>query len=464
MSKSKIFILLPDGVGLRNFAYSKFHELGIEQGHEVIFWNNTPFQLSDLGFEEIVIRNGKSNKRTEVYKNARKQIELNRNKKQFNDAVYDYYRFPYSYRNIKTALKNIATQWLTLRYTSDDGLQTIRQRVKELEKQTSYFRECLEVLKKEKPAMVFCTNQRPMTAIAPLLAAQELGIPTATFIFSWDNLPKATMVAETDYYFVWSDFMKAELLKYYPYIGEESIFVTGTPQFESHYEKERLILRSDFFQANGLDPDKKYICYSGDDITTCPDDPKYLEDVAEAVENLNAEGYKLGILFRRCPVDFSDRFDRVLEKYKAIIVPVKPKWEKKGGMWNTILPTPEDMNLQVNTIAHTEMVINLGSSMVFDYAAHHKPCAYINYDVKNKVAPDWSVQKIYKYIHFRSMPDPTTVLWLNEKNDIKETIKKVVTGQHSNTEMAETWFRIINAFPPKAASKKIWDAINTIVS
>jgi hypothetical protein len=36
-------------------------------------------------------------------------------------------------------------------------------------------------------------------------AAQELGIPTATFIFSWDNLPKATLVLEPDYYFVWSD-------------------------------------------------------------------------------------------------------------------------------------------------------------------------------------------------------------------------------------------------------------------
>jgi hypothetical protein len=44
-----------------------------------------------------------------------------------------------------------------------------------------------------------------------LLAAQQLGIPTATFIFSWDNLPKATMVVETDYYFV-GDHMKLELL------------------------------------------------------------------------------------------------------------------------------------------------------------------------------------------------------------------------------------------------------------
>ncbi|MPT36201.1 MAG: UDP-glycosyltransferase, partial [Flavobacterium sp.] len=222
MSKNKIFILLPDGIGLRNFAYSRFHELGVEQGYDVVFWNNTPFQLTDLGFQEIVIREAKSNKRTEVYKNARKQIELNRNKRQFNDAVYDTYRFPYSYRNIKTALKSMATQWLAWRYTSDSGIFKIRRNIRELEKQTAYFRECKKVLETEKPAMVFCTNQRPMTAIAPLLAAQELGIPTVTFIFSWDNLPKATMVVETDYYFVWSDFMKAELLKFYPYIKAES--------------------------------------------------------------------------------------------------------------------------------------------------------------------------------------------------------------------------------------------------
>lgn len=464
MSKNKIFILLPDGIGLRNFAYSKFHQMGIEQGYDVVFWNNTPFPLSDLGFKEIEIRNAKSNKRTEVYKNARKQIELNQNKKRFNDAVYDTYRFPYSYKNIKTALKSSATQWLTLRYSSDSGIRKVRQNIRELEKQTTYFKESLAVLQKEKPAMVFCTNQRPMTAIAPLLAAQELGIPTATFIFSWDNLPKATMVVETDYYFVWSDFMKAELLKYYPYIDASTVFVTGTPQFESHYETERLVSKSDFFRSNGLNPDKKYICYSGDDITTCPDDPKYLEDVAEAVDELNREGQALGILFRRCPVDFSTRFDQVLEKYKHLIVPVNPKWEKKGGMWNTILPTPEDLGLQMNTIAHTEMVINLGSSMVFDYAAHQKPCAYINYDVENKKVADWSVKKIYNYIHFRSMPDPTAVIWLNEKNSIKETIKKVVSNEGNDTTTALEWFRMINAFPPEAASKNIWNAINTIVS
>ena len=30
MKNNKIFILVPDGIGLRNFAYSEFYKLGIQ--------------------------------------------------------------------------------------------------------------------------------------------------------------------------------------------------------------------------------------------------------------------------------------------------------------------------------------------------------------------------------------------------------------------------------------------------
>jgi hypothetical protein len=464
MQNNKIFILLPDGVGLRNFAYSNFNDIGKEQGFNVIFWNNTPFDLTELDFKEIKIQNSKSHPLTETYKNARKQIELNLYVRQTKDSVYTTYRFPFSYATVSNAIKSIVTKLLSFTHSSKYGLKHIRTKIKRQERKTLYYQQCLETLKKEKPAMVFCTNQRPMSAIAPVLAAQELGIPTATFIFSWDNVPKATMVIETDYYFVWSDLMKKELLFYYPYIVEQNIFVTGTPQFESHFDASKLLSREEFFHQNDLCSDKKYICYSGDDVTTCPDDPKYLEDVAEAVRTLNDEGYNLRIIFRRCPVDFSDRYDYVLSEFKDIITPIIPLWKKIGEDWNTILPTQADLNLQMNTIAHSEMVINLGSSMVFDFATHNKACAFINYDVAVKTDPNWSVKKIYNYIHFRSMPDRNAVYWINSPTDIDEIIKKGLESNSSIIESAQKWFEIINKHKPQLASKRIWNAIKTIVS
>lgn len=464
MKNDKVLLLLPDGIGLRNFAYSNFYELGIAQGFEPIFWNNTPFDLTSLGFNEIKIENAKTHPLTDIYKNARKHIELNHSIKRSGDPVYNSYRFPYSYKNIKTGLKSFTTQLIVAMHSSEKGLQNVRERIKRQERKTVFYHHSLETLQKEKPAFVFCTNQRPMLAIAPLLAAQDLGIPTATFIFSWDNLPKATMVVETDYYFVWSDHMKKELLYYCNYINEKQVFVTGTPQFEIHSDKSKLLSQQDFYTHYNLDLKKKYICYSGDDITTSPDDPQYLSDTALAIRQLNTTGHQFGILFRRCPVDFSTRFDAVLNEYKDVIISLPPLWKKTGDAWNTVLPTKEDIALQQNTIYHTEMVINLGSSMIFDYACYNKPCAFINYDAAVKVNSSWSVKKIYNYIHFRSMPNKEGVIWLNNATEIADKIEAVLQVKETTILSARQWSEIINKQPHSEASQRIWNAIKTILS
>jgi len=464
MGNKKIFILLPDGVGLRNFAFTDFHKEAVAQGFAVEFWNNTPFDLSRLGFSEKKINNATPHFISDLYKRARTEIDLTQNVKRSGDQVYESYRFPLSDGDLKLKLKSLAVVALRNIFNSDQGVQKIRRRMKSQERKTAYYQSCLKDLQGAKPDIVFCTNQRPLSAVAPIIAAQDLGIPTATFIFSWDNLPKATMIIETDYYFVWSNHMKAELLYYYPYIKENQIFVTGTPQFEPHFDASLIETKAVFFEKYGLDTEKKYICFSGDDITTSPDDPQYLEDAAAAVRKLNGEGSNLGIVFRRCPVDFSDRYDKVLTEYSDVIVSVAPVWKKMGANWNAILPTLEDLILQVNTIFHTEFVINLGSSMVFDYACFDKPCMYINYDAEKQNDPNWSVEKIYKFVHFQSMPDKNAVIWIDDPKKLDVQIKKLLLDSAATVKSAQLWFEKINEIPANQASDRIVSGIKSILS
>lgn len=463
MPNKKIFILLPDGIGLRNFAFTNFYGLGIEKGFDITFWNNTPFNLTEMGIREIVIKNAKAHPATDLLKVAQTQIELSQNIKRSNDKVYDSYRFPFAYRDLKSSIKSGLKRAIIFWNNSENGLRKIRESIAKKERKTKLYFDSLETLKKENPDMVFCTNQRMMLAVAPILAAQDLGIPTATFIFSWDNLPKGTKIIETDFYFVWSEHMKNELLYYYPYVNENQVFVTGTPQFETHFAENILVSREDFCQEYNLDIDKKYICFSGDDITTSPNDPTYLEDLAQAVIKLNQNGNNLGIIFRRCPVDFSDRFDTVLTKHADLITAINPKWEKKADSWHTILPTKADLILQMNTIYHSEFVINLGSSMVFDFVTFGKPCGFINYDVPNAAYPNWSVKKIYNYIHFRSMPSKEAVFWINNPDGMKTVVEEMLSSQSTKVVAnAQKWFEKINQHPPQLASERIWEAINKI--
>lgn len=464
MKPSKVFILLSDGVGLRNFAYTDFWKQAEQNNIEIVFINNTPFDLKKMGYREIKVSQMRPHKLTDLFKKARVQVDLDLNIKRFNDQIYNAYRFPFNYNSLTESIKSFTVSALSKWYSSENGIKKLRKRIFDLERKTKSYRDFHTLFEQEKPDFVFSTNQRTVAAIAPVLAAQDLNIPTGTFIFSWDNLPKATLVLEPDFYFVWSQHMKNELLAYYPFITKDQIFVTGTPQFEKHQESRWITPKDDFFKQHQLDIQKKYICYSGDDVTTSPNDPQYLADLCSAIRRLNTQGQNLGVVFRRCPVDFSDRFNHVLTENQDIIVSIDPVWERAGEGWNTYLPTVADMHLQLSTIAHTEMVVNLGSTMVFDYVSFQKPCAFVNYDVVDCPREHWSVTKIYKYVHFRSMPQPESVLWINSPNDLDQIILQGMSNSSATVQAAQKWFEIINQDQPNKASLRILEAIKIIIS
>lgn len=432
-------------------------------GWEVIFWNHTPFNLDELGYKEIKLK-GNAQAQTDLLKRAKIAAELDHFTEKFNDPVYQTYKFPASRETLKRKIKSGIVKGLVATNKGEKGLQNLRNKMKSSERKGDYYKNSKAVLESEKPDLIFCTNQRPVNAIAPLTAAEDLRIPTASFIFSWDNLPKATMVVETDHYFVWSEYMKNELLTNYPKIKSEQVFITGSPQFEPHYELSLRQSREEFFKEQGLDLSKKYICFSGDDVTTSPDDPQYLNDIVETLKKLNTKGNNLGIIFRRCPVDFSDRYDEVLKKHGKLIVPIAPKWEKAGKSWNSVLPTKEDLRLQINTILHTEAVVNLASSMVFDFALFGKPCLYLNYEAAKKNKPDWSPGKVYNFVHFRSMPTGEEVFWLNSKTEIETKLREALKNPKEKAEKALNWFQEINQEPAEKASFRIWKQIDKIIN
>ncbi|WAC01948.1 hypothetical protein N7U66_19225 [Lacinutrix neustonica] len=180
----------------------------------------------------------------------------------FNDAVYPTYKFPFSFKGLKNVFKSLYTKILIGLYSSEEGVVKLRNKINALERSTSKYEYCKAQLEQHKPDLIFCTTQRSTQSISALLAAKDLGIPTVAFVYSWDNVPKAMQVVETDYYFVWSDLMKGEVLKYYPFVKEEQVYVTGTPQFEPHFDHSLKQSREAFFKAYNPDENKKYICFS----------------------------------------------------------------------------------------------------------------------------------------------------------------------------------------------------------
>ena len=73
----KILIFLPDGVGLRNFAFTNFYKFGLRKGFDIVYWNNTIFPLNEkYQYNEKIISYSKLNPLTDIFKRSRAKIEL----------------------------------------------------------------------------------------------------------------------------------------------------------------------------------------------------------------------------------------------------------------------------------------------------------------------------------------------------------------------------------------------------
>ncbi|WP_317164207.1 UDP-glycosyltransferase [Algibacter sp. L3A6] len=465
IDKKKVFVFFPDGVGLRNFAFTDFKSIGEAMGFDITYWNNTVFSLKDnLGFKEVKIDNHQIHPLTPIYSRARKRAELNVSRDKFNDEVYPTYKFPFSYKGVKNTFKSLYTKLLIGLYSSEKGIEKLRHKIDDLERENPKYAYCKAQLELHKPDLIFCTTQRATQSISALLAAKDLGIPTVTFVYSWDNVPKAMQVVNTDYYCVWSDHMKREVLQYYPFVKESQVFVTGTPQFEPHYDTSLKQSRADFFKHYNLDVNKKYICYSGDDETTSPLDQYYLEDLANAVRRLNAKGENLGIIYRKCPVDFTDRYNAVIENNKDIIEVLNPIWKQVGSQWNQVLPAKEDFKMLYNVCEHSEFVTNVCSSTVFDFVAHDKACIYYNYEQPQLKKGIRDIGQNYNYVHFRSMPSSEAAVFCKDKNDLEGLVKQILDGQLSNVEEGKKWYEVIVGKTPTEASKHIWEALHAVLT
>lgn len=461
----KVLLYLPDGIGLRNFAFGRFIPEGKRYGHCIEWWNETSFPVGVLTHcKETSFPEYPVNKWTYLLNRSRKRAELKRFCQREADEIYATYNRPLSYRPVIPALKSLFIDGLTAVFRKEKGILNLRKQMRNTERKTRRFSHAVEQLRLLAPNVLFCTNQRTSNGIVPIEAARELGIPSVCFIFSWDNLPKATMVLDADYYFVWSDFMKNEILQYYPHIAKERVKVVGTPQFERHTDVNYHWSRERFCSTFGLNPELKFCCFSGDDVTTSPYDPRYLKDLARTVEIKNRKGHGWHILFRPSPVDQSGRYKKVLSEYSHCITEISPAWKSFGQHWNQVYPTPEDHGLLINTILHSEMVFNVGSSMVFDFAILNKPCCYLNYNPKHSNLAMWRSEKIYNYIHFRSMPEKDAVFWAESMSDLESILNSTPEKRKNITQNAKKWFSLIVKQPAEKASENIWIEIDEIIN
>ena len=286
---------------------------------------------------------------------------------------------------------------------------------------------------KLRPTLVFNgSHVHSQIATQAIEAAHWSSIPTAAFIFSWDNLTsQGRILPGYDYYLVWNDDLKAQLLEIYPTIRAENVFVTGTPQFDFHFRPESYWSREEFCRRVKADPARPIVLYSTGMAEHMPGEPRIVEQIADLLGKMTEVGPPQ-LLVRIYPKDITGRFEQLKATRSDILFP-EARWIET---W--LMPTEGDNQVLTNTLRHVDVGINVASTISLELCMFDKPVINVAYNPLGLDTVRVPYARYYQYDHYRPVVASGAVQLAHSPAEMERLLREALKdpSTHSNERQA----------------------------
>ena len=310
-----------------------------------------------------------------------------------------------------------------------------------------------------RPRLVFNSSHvHGGAAIPAVRAAQRLGIPTAAFIFSWHNLTsQGRIMPQYDYYLVWNDAIRDQILGMYRRVTPDRVFVTGTPQFDFHFRPDYWWSRETFCRAVGADPTRPIVLYCTGMANHMPGEPAIVERIADILAGLGEFGPPQ-LLVRVYPKDLTGRFEKMKQRRPDILIPDIP-WE---AAWLT--PKLEDAYLLTNMLRHAAAGCNVASTVSLELCMFDKPVINIGYNPPGRRTDPVDFARYYRFEHYRPVVESGAVEVAGDEAELRRML--VVALAHPAARSRERRLLISRFFGPSldgGASGRVAGALEEIM-
>lgn len=372
--RKHIVMIVPRGEAVRNFLYSDTIKILSKNARVTI--------LSVVDDPEYVKEFQKYAERIIPLKDVEERSRLGTLRQLIHDAHFkwlkSYVANNYFERKAQKAkgLKDFVRKTLWNATANQGSLQSLTKLENNLTwkwRPDDYY---INLFNELKPDLVFNTSHiHGAAGELPAKIAKKMGIPLAGFVFSWDNLTsRSRITVPYDYFFTWTENIKKELLRQYPYIKPQNVFAMGTPQFDYHFKPEYFISKEELAQKIGFDPNRPFILYTTGIDHHFPEEHFHVENIIQNLRELNFP-QKPQLVVRTYVKGTSKEMWAIRDKnYPDVYF---PKVE-----WDEVLYTPSvnDLSIYSSLVKYCVLGINVASTVTLEEFIFGKPVINFGFD------------------------------------------------------------------------------------
>lgn len=243
--------------------------------------------------------------------------------------------------------------------------------------------------------------------------AKEMGIPTAGFVFSWDNLTSRSRIFEPyDTFLMWNEGMKRQLMGQYPYLRDEQVMVTGTPQFDFHFQPRFWLSREELCQRIGVDPSRPFVLYTTAVGPFFPEEYRTVQLVIALLKKIDLP-QKPQLVVRIYPKAPDPMMLQLAEQKIPDVIFPPMLWDLQ---WFT--PSVEDQPIYTSLLRECALGINAASTVSLELMMHNKPVINLGFDPPGSQLPHaLRYSKHITFDHYRPVAESggVRVAWSAEE-------------------------------------------------
>jgi hypothetical protein len=302
--------------------------------------------------------------------------------------------------------------------------------------------EAYQRLRDSRPDLLVITNPFWTHESAVAIEAKKLGIPIYSLIPSWDNITtKSRFVFKSNFYAVWSELQKEQLIRYYPYTKNLPVFVVGAPQFDVFVNNNYSTSKIEFFKQNHLDPNLPLVLYA-------LGSPNFIKSEFETCRQFLEKSVNSGsikdfqVLIRPHPnKDSSNSIQELSDLHPNIYVQVTTI---SGIQVVQRSQTEMDIADWIATFKFSDVLINLSSTCIFDSAYFEKSVININFDhTANRHYNNFIKELNATWEHVRPVFDSNAVYSVNSIDEMCDILNRVLKSPNEKLDNQKLMLQVL---------------------
>lgn len=478
MNKKRILLIVPIRFSVRSFLQTEIYERLLEYSDILIL---SPYADSDTfrtkfthpSVSHALLDDFQFTGRYAIFHGLR--VNASRRQRRLKCLSVRYKIGQYNYKKNHLGLYQTLKRYarvdaLPAIFSCSAGIKALRRMEEYWYKKENYShqRRYQDLLASFSPDLVISTSPNRPQEIPIARATFEMGIPHVAYILSFDNIVCYEEYPRLyDKYYVWNERNRDELLRTYPSIKREAIEITGPIQFDFYANRGKYAWsREEWARRNKLDANSKVVLYAETGHAIGPHEPEIVEDLCLQLRTWHSDA-RPQVLVRLHPMYTDERWEAVRYHFPEVRfqAPNQPRGQKSSLAFQDHVDWDyEDLAQLISTLQHSDVHINLSSTMALDAAYFDRPVIGIAYDPRPGKPYDAIAKDLYYREHFIDITHSGGISIAFSTADTLKYIQRYLENPRQDSEARHRMLRSYDPFLDGRAASRVAEAIIGILS